>query len=672
MGTSVPFLKFIEAWENPFPRCPRSCFVTKLILVFVVNLLIQENSVFAQPLPASANTPTVSDGITFYMNKPSILIPFNMDPNNPLINSILLHVSEDLGRTWRYIGYAQPNQKSFQFQAPRDGWYWFAIQAQDRQGRYSPQTMSQAMPGLKICVDRVPPQIYLKGTATTAGSATVDWDIRDENLDLATLRFESRPAGSTEWTPLSVQPLAQGGHAWNLGPGQFDVRLLIRDKSGNLGEQTVLLVPGQTKTAGVQGASLGAVGATAAQNGVPNNVLMVNHKQFQLNFKLEDVGPSDVARIEVWFTRDGGRTWRKFEQDAPKSPPCKLEVPEEGRYGFTLIARSGVELSEPPPKTGDLPHIWVEVDETKPQLRLLGAEVGRGVDQGTMTIMWTAADKFLGPTPITLSYGPGADGPWTPAAKDLPNTGRYVWKLPDQGIPYQFFIKLDCSDLAGNKATAITPSVVKVDLATPKARVVGVSAVGIAPETPGEASTPGTPGAANMNAPLTIPGTNTPGTNNPANGTSGGGSTGPMSPPPATSIPVSPPTNTNPVAPPTGNNPAAKSPAPANPFPGVETPKPPPTETNPLPGGANTGGSNTGGIPPAPPSSPASSPPGGNKPQPLPSSPSNPPTGGSNPPANSAPNPPPTNLPGGPAPGNPTSQTSGNSAFPGLPPLPPA
>lgn len=574
--------------------------------------------------PAADNQPG-----SYYTNKSAFLIPFSQDPNDRNISAVLLHVSDDFGRTWRYLGYAQANQRSFPFRAPKDGWYWFAVQTQDRQQRYFPPNMNLAVPGLKVCVDTAAPQIYLKGTINAAGSASLDWEIRDESFDPATMRVESRAAGSGAWVPLAVQTLATGSHVWNPGPGQVEVHLLVRDKSGNLGEQTLQLVPGQTKTAGVQGAVAAGAGGAATGSGQPSNVLMVNHKRFQLNFKVDEVGPSDISRIEVWYTRNGGQTWSKYPQDAEKTPPCILEVPEEGRYGFTLIARSGVDLSEPPPRPGDPPHIWVEVDETKPQLKLLAAEVGRGVDQGNMTFVWTAADRFLGPNPITISYGTTAEGPWTPATKEpLANLGRYVWKMPESGLPFQFFCKLDCVDQAGNKSSVITSTAVKVDLATPKARVVGVEAVGI-----GAAPEPGSGAGGN--------GAGTGGSGGSSANPSGGSfGSPPLGPPtaPATSVPppAAPEVKTPPPASPPVNTPppvaTPPAPVPSNPAPTPMPVTPPPT-ANPLPP--------AGGTPP-PPTSTAP------KPMPLPSAP---PAGGG-------------------APAKTTSLPGDIPSLPGLPPLP--
>ena len=615
-------------------------------MLFVIFLC---GSMTSAQAPGGA-PPTDSQPGSYYTNKSGFLIPFSQDPNDKNISAVLLHVSDDFGRTWRYLGYAQANQRSFQFRAPKDGWYWFAIQTQDRQQRYFPPNMNLAVPGLKVCVDTVPPQIYLKGTINTAGSASLDWEIRDEAFDPATMRLETRAAGSGAWVPLTVQNLATGSHVWNPGPGQVESRLSVRDKSGNLGEQILQLVPGQTKTAGVQGASLPASGGAGTGSGQPSNVLMVNHKRFQLNFKVDEVGPSDISRIEVWYTRNAGQTWSKYPQDAEKTPPCILEVPEEGRYGFTLIARSGVDLSEPPPRPGDSPHIWVEVDETKPQLKLLAAEVGRGVDQGTMTFVWTAADKFLGPNPITISYGTSAEGPWTPATKEpLANLGRYVWKMPETGLPFQFFCKLDCVDQAGNKASVITSTAVKVDLATPKARVVGVEAVGIgaAPAegvgngsggngtTGGGSSGNGVGGGGPSTAspggsfgsppslPSTVPATSSPPEAKPAPPEAKPATPAPVTPPPA-SAPMPLPSSV-PMGVPAVGTPSAPVP--------MSVPGPQPGVSNPLPSGAGT------------PPPPASTPP---KPMPLPSAPP---------------------APGG-APAKTTSLPGDIPSLPGLPPLP--
>src|SRR5262249_44223703 len=182
--------------------------------------------------------------------------------------------------------------------------------------------------------------------------------------------------------------------------------------------------------------------------------------------------PSGGPGVEIWHTTDT-RNWQRYKQEMSKTPPYIVEVAGEGRYGFTLIARSGVGLSEPAPSPGDQPQIWVEVDETKPVVRLMSVEVGRGADSGNLTIRWQAQDRYLAATPVTISYAVNPTGPWTPIAEKRPNDGRYVGHM-GEGVPYQFYVRVEAADQAGNVGHDDTRQAVKVDLALPKARVITV------------------------------------------------------------------------------------------------------------------------------------------------------------------------------------------------------
>src|SRR5207237_4392207 len=129
-------------------------------------------------------------------------------------------------------------------------------------------------------------------------------------------------------------------------------------------------------------------------------------------YKIEDEGPSGIQAVELWYTRDG-RTWEKYSENTEPKPPYLFQVHEEGLYGFSLIVRSGVGLADRPPRSGDPPQVWVEVDLTPPVVHWVKHAVGRGSDSGWLTITWQATDKNLGREPITLSYAKDAQGPWT-------------------------------------------------------------------------------------------------------------------------------------------------------------------------------------------------------------------------------------------------------------------
>ncbi len=390
--------------------------------------------------PAAAQPAAGAPRDVYYSRDRAFWIPFQIDPGDRRIRQVLLHASEDLGRTYQYVASVLPTERQFKFVARADGWYWFTVQTEDQDGRRNPTDLSTAVPQLKVCVDTRPPTVSLRASTSRDHALAIEWDVRDDNSgpDLMTLRAAYRPAGvpSAPWIDLPVQQLASGQQSWTPAgmASQYEVRLQLRDRAGNIGEGVVTLNPA--------GGHVGVpVAPGPAADPAAGGVKMVNKKRIQFNFKIDDVGPSKVRAVEVWYTQDRDRgVWQKYQQEAAPEPPYVVDVAGEGRYGFTLVAVSGVGHAEARPQAGDPPQVWVEVDLTPPTVQLVGVEVGNGVDKGTLTIRWRATDKFMAAQPITLSYGT-ADGQWVPIVSNIANDGRYVWKMPE-GLPYQFPVKV--------------------------------------------------------------------------------------------------------------------------------------------------------------------------------------------------------------------------------------
>src|SRR4029077_16124112 len=149
----------------------------------------------------------------------------------------------------------------------------------------------------------------------------------------------------------------------------------------------------------------------------------------------------------------------KSAADAKEAKKLTFEVQDEGIYGITLVAKSGVGLGDKPPQPGELPQFWIEVDLTKPEVKMQDLYVGAGFDKGKLTINWHARDKNLGPNPIRLSYSVDK-AEWNTIADKLSNNSRYIWRIPE-GFPYQFYVRVEATDLAGNIGEAITQERVK-------------------------------------------------------------------------------------------------------------------------------------------------------------------------------------------------------------------
>jgi hypothetical protein len=411
-------------------------------------------------------------------------IPFNS--GDARVVKVHLYSSEDQGRTWTFRATAQPalGHKWFEFKAEREGWYFFSVQAEDSNHQLYPAKVEPGSPPtLKVCVDTEKPRVTLQSVAAPAGQAGVSWGVQDENLanlrqgKAGTLTLDCRPAGSGQpWTPVNAEQKVAGQALWNVAASsQLEVRLRVSDDAGNVGEFSTTITPGVPGAAASSGG-----GDTGAHTAGGRARQFTNRPRVNLKYGLQDVGKSGVSVVEVWNTTDGRswqllKSWKELPKELDKPLAIPLTFDREGLYGFTLVPRSGVGRGAPGPQNGDDAQIWIEYDATPPVVRLTATEVGRGEDDGKLLISWTAEDKNLDRADrcVTLSYAEDPKGPWTPFAKDLPNEGFYSWKM-DTLVPFQFYVRVEARDKAGNVGKADTVERVKVDLNQPKANVSGI------------------------------------------------------------------------------------------------------------------------------------------------------------------------------------------------------
>jgi len=181
---------------------------------------------------------------------------------------------------------------------------------------------------------------------------------------------------------------------------------------------------------------------------------MIRSRAFELKYDLPQAALRS-RRVEVWGTANSGETWQRYGVDADGQSPAAVTVPAEGLYGFKLVVQNDQGLVEFPPARGDEPDVWIQVDLTRPNCRLIRAEQGRAPRENELTIEWEASDDHLGQLPITLEYSRSLQGPWQPIAPELPNTGRYVWIMPER-TPTAFHLRLRVRDEAGNEGEFVT------------------------------------------------------------------------------------------------------------------------------------------------------------------------------------------------------------------------
>jgi hypothetical protein len=198
---------------------------------------------------------------------------------------------------------------------------------------------------------------------------------------------------------------------------------------------------------------------------------MVASRAFELEYEIDSVGPSGIGKVELWGTRDGGKSWAVVGVDPDNRSPLPVTLDGEGVFGFRVVVQSGSGLGGRTPVEGDMPDIWIGVDLTKPTARIVGATVS--AEAGELVIGWEAADDVLDARPIALFFSSTPGGPWTPIAAGLENTLGYRWRL-DHRVPDKIYLRLEVRDEAGNVGTFETPQPVALDRHRPEGRIRGV------------------------------------------------------------------------------------------------------------------------------------------------------------------------------------------------------
>jgi hypothetical protein len=204
---------------------------------------------------------------------------------------------------------------------------------------------------------------------------------------------------------------------------------------------------------------------------------MVNSRNVVIDFELKGVGESGLGEVELWYTLNG-QTWFKYSGGVQTQSPFVVEVAQDGLYGFTVVARNGMGIGKTPPQPGDAPQVWVDVDTTRPVVRLLNTQTGADENGRTLTLRWSATDRNLVSRPITLSYAEQSQGPWFPFATNLENSGEYTWHM-SAGLPKQVLVRVEATDRIGNCGEDRMTLPAPVDLARPTAMIRNVSRNGV-------------------------------------------------------------------------------------------------------------------------------------------------------------------------------------------------
>jgi hypothetical protein len=211
---------------------------------------------------------------------------------------------------------------------------------------------------------------------------------------------------------------------------------------------------------------------------------IINSCEILLEYRVSKVGPSGIGAVEVWMTRDGGMTWALYAKDesamqANAEGICQrtLQLRDgDGVYGISLVVKSNAGIGKPAPRPGDTPEMLVEVDTTPPEAKLVLPLTPNPALRNSLIVSWYAKDRNLGSKAVKLEWAERPEGPWRLICADQPNTGRYLWQLP-QTMPSYVYLRLAVRDNAGNVSTDVTRDPQLVDMSEPEVQFIRVAPV---------------------------------------------------------------------------------------------------------------------------------------------------------------------------------------------------
>ena len=419
----------------------------------------------------------------------------------------------------------------FQFEAPGDGLYSFAVRVTDDAGNLVGDA-ARLQPELQVAVDITAPRVQFQLAETATGQVNISWTTNSNDVDPGAVRLEYAEGINGRWRPLQGASTPSGQTTVQSLPGtSLSVRGFMTDLAGNQGTSTgqIVLSPAMSNAVPesstvLSGDSTGlsdagqptgsqvvgttpfsspqynvASGATTQPYGgqgafnnasynagipdrygpntqpdgqIPGGRQIVNNRVFDIAYQVDDVGPSGVSSVDLFVTENNGGEWFRYDSDIDLQSPFQVDTRGEGTFGFAIRVRNGLGFSEPPPQPGERPSIVILVDQTPPHADLAQPQV-LADGHGRVHLTWQIADQNLSAAPVRLESAVSAAGPWTPLF-DWQMDER-SFEMPIQpGMPTTLHFRLLVRDAAGNVTIAQTTQPLLIDQQRPTARLLRV------------------------------------------------------------------------------------------------------------------------------------------------------------------------------------------------------
>ncbi len=486
-----------------------------------------------------------------FVAKRTLSIPVTFKPEKVKeLEKARLFVSRDNGDLYDIHDTIAPTQSGFTLTAKEDGVYWIQMQLQYKDGTVDPVNPRTLPPAEKLIVDTTKPVVTIAAAEFVGDEIAMEWKIDEKHPSEASTRVFYKPAtgGDTAWKEAPAGSIKKRSAQFKPDLiGAITVQVATADLAGNVGHMNkevptrggvtpvgatggeVIPMPGSPNTSRKEAFGPSAplptpnfepsglsnftapdppkpiASSAPAPAGMPvapapvaapveNSPIQYSRSpRFDLNYSL-DSGASGVARIDLYVTRDDGRSWARWSQHDGRETPLKVVLDTrfnkdvEGDYGFALVPVSGAGLSEGAPTAGSAPEMRLRLDTTAPSIKVFQPTADAN-NKNALVLNWEASDKNFGKDPVAIEYSEQPQGPWksvsgtdgtaTSGPHRIENSGSYSWQPPLNLTTPKVYLRFTAWDQAGNKSEVVTPNPILVDLMKPKARIQGIAAPAI-------------------------------------------------------------------------------------------------------------------------------------------------------------------------------------------------
>lgn len=202
---------------------------------------------------------------------------------------------------------------------------------------------------------------------------------------------------------------------------------------------------------------LAVLPATAATPPDEQSVPKVRSQVFDIGYQVSEAALPLLA-VHLWYTLDRGQSWRHYGRDDDAQSPMPFHARDEGLCGFYFVVTNDAGASGNAPGPDTEPQQWAMVDYTPPIVQLHSAEQDPdSLAYPMLRIRWTAIDQHLPTRPVGLWYRSVPAGEWAAIVRDVANTGRYDWRVPDD-VTGSIVVRVTVRDHGGHLVAAISPA----------------------------------------------------------------------------------------------------------------------------------------------------------------------------------------------------------------------